>query len=201
MDWDDFSATVGIELQKTTGRSVCSGVLLRPHVVLTAAHCLVDLISARVTNDEAMSTAQSWHVARDWQTHPNYRGNLPGQSVDVGLIFLSSELNDVAYAEHAPYQPGEMCERVGFGERSGRNVRTWLTAFPQALQGSSLKVQDAYGRLGDSGGPVYQNHANGLRLIGVHTGREYGQQGQLNDISFVQLLTPEIWAWVRSKVH
>jgi V8-like Glu-specific endopeptidase len=201
MDWDDFSATAGIELEKNTGRSVCTGVLLAPKVVLTAAHCLVDLVAARVSNEEAMNQAQTWHVAREWQMHPNYRGNLPGQSVDVGLIFLATPLLDVAYATYAPYRMGEICERVGFGERSGRNVRTWLTAFPQALQGTSLKVQDAYGRLGDSGGPVYQNHTDGLRLIGVHTGREYGQQGRLNDVSFVQLLTPEIWAWVRSRAY
>ncbi len=201
MNWDDFNATVGIEVKKMNSQTVCTGVLIGPKIVLTAAHCLVGLKSSRSTTAEAMGEATQWVDSVRSVIHPNYDGNAPGLSVDVGLLFLAQPITGVSYALHGNFDMGHQCERIGYGGRKGKNVRTWLTSFPQILQGTSLRVQDALGVLGDSGGPVYQNLPEGMRLIGVHTGREFGWGGYLNDVSFVQLLTPEIWAWVQSQVH
>jgi V8-like Glu-specific endopeptidase len=201
MNWDDFNATVGIDVKKFTSSTVCTGVLIRPQVVITAAHCLVGLKSSRVTTDEAMGEATHWVDSVRSVIHPQYDGNAPGSSVDVGLLFLAQPITGVHYALHGNFDMTNQCERIGYGGRKGKNVRTWLTSFPQILQGTSLRVQDALGVLGDSGGPVYQYLPEGMRLIGVHTGREYGWGGYLNDVSFVQLLTPEIWAWVQSQAH
>lgn len=201
MNWDDFNATVGIEVKKLSSQTVCTGVLIRPQVILTAAHCLVGLKSSRVTTEEAMGEATQWVETVRSVMHPDYEGNTPGQSVDVGLLYLARPIVGVKYALHGNFDMTHQCERIGYGGRKGKNVRTWLTSFPQMTQGTSLRVQDALGVLGDSGGPVYQNLPDGMRLIGVHTGREYGWGGHLNDVSFVQILTPEIWSWVESQAH
>ncbi len=199
LNWDDFNGTVGIQVQNQLGATVCSGVLLSPQVVLTAAHCLVGLKSARVSTAELLDTHALWVKGARAQIHPGYVGNQPGFSVDVGLLFLEQPILGVRYARQGLFEMSLPCERIGYGGRGGKNIRTWLTSFPQKLQGSYLRVQDAYGVLGDSGGPVYQLFPDGLKLIGVHTGREYGYVGSLRDVSFVQLLDATVWSWITSQ--
>lgn len=200
LEWNDFQSSVGIELFKTKSKSFCSGVLIRSQVVLTAAHCLENLVGAQSTIEAQVNGQTEWVKISRFQTHPLYRGNIPGESVDVGLMYLDTPVEDITFPKRVNYKLFETCERIGYGIRKGVNRRTWQTSFPENLLGTSLRVKDEYGVVGDSGGPVYQRVNGELRLIGVHTGRQLGVDGAIMDISYVQLLTDDIWHWVLTTI-
>lgn len=199
LEWTDFQGSVGIQLYRSGSQSICSGVLIRPQVILTAAHCTEGLSGALVTIEAEIGPGTHWTKVQSFMSHPKYRGNIPGESVDVGLMFLETSI-DVVYPKRTNYQLNQMCERIGFGQRAGKNLRTWQTSFPENLLGTSLRVKDEFGVVGDSGGPVYQREEGELKLIGVHTGRQLGVGGAMLDISYVQLLTDDIWHWVLTTI-
>jgi V8-like Glu-specific endopeptidase len=201
VNWDEFSSTVGIEVFKTSSKSVCSGVLLTPNLVLTAAHCLEDIQSARVTIHSEISPASLWYKATNFISHPDYIGNLPGESIDIGLILLEGPIYTESLPRRANYRFNVVCERIGYGARKGKNLRTWQDSFPREITGTSLMVKDEYGQLGDSGGPVYQRQDDILKLIGVHTGRQLKDDGSVRDVSYVQLLTDEVWFWILKTIE
>jgi len=199
LDWNEFQGSVGIELYRSGSKSICSGVLIRPQVVLTAAHCTENLMWARVTTQSELEGANDWVKVENFISHPAYKGNIPGESVDIGLMYLESPIH-VPLLKRANYKLNLQCERIGFGLRAGVNRRTWQTSFPENLLGTSLRVKDEFGVVGDSGGPVYQRQIGELKLVGVHTGRQLDDGGTMLDISYVQLLTDEIWHWVLENI-
>jgi V8-like Glu-specific endopeptidase len=203
VDWREFSHTVGIAIEKAGGTTTCSGILISPTVVLTAAHCVDGFLKARVTTERSLrkQDVKFIEVTRG-SMHPGYRGNLPGGSVDVGLLFLKEAIQN----EFNPTQIGTLVtdlpfERIGFGGRAGENIRTWILSFYEGEFGDYLRARDELGVLGDSGGPVFQRQKEGLRLIGVHTGREIATSGQLTNISYIQPLTSKVLGWVTSELN
>ena len=199
MDWDKYRSAVGIQVTKSKFTIVCSGVLLRPDVVLTAAHCLVDYRSARVTTSHTIEEAQDWADVREAVIHPDYQGNKPGESIDLGIMFLRTPIEGVECAVRGRFHRHVDVERLGYGGRDGKNVRTWITAKPRKVFGSYARVVDGLGVVGDSGGPVFQQFEAGMRLVGIHTGRQM-KRNELLEVSYMQILTDEVWAWVESEL-
>ncbi len=196
LNWNDFSHTVGISITKQGGSTTCSGILVAPKVVLTAAHCIEGLKEAWVTTGRKITDRPRVRSV-DTRTHPGYRGNLPGGSVDLGLIFLARPLLErLVPTPVMEVQEALTFERIGFGGRDGQNVRTWIVSFYDGRFGDYVRARDELGVLGDSGGPVFQRGPTGLGLVGVHTGREIGPSGALTNVSFIQPLAAKEWAWV-----
>lgn len=200
MQWKDYSSSVGISVKKPLFTTTCSGVLLTPYVVLTAAHCVDDFISAQVTTAAKLTDgALAYEVARGVM-HPGYKGNIVGKSVDVGLFFLANPVKTpIEPPILAAVNPQLRFERIGYGIRNGKNVRTWVTSFFHKWFGGYVKTRDVYGMGGDSGGPVFQRHESGLRLVGVHTGREV-KDGKLAKASYIQTLGEGEISWIREQV-
>jgi V8-like Glu-specific endopeptidase len=209
LDARDFKTTVGLVLNKKDFKTVCSGVLIREDVVLTAAHCLTDLVSVRVINNYQITRLEYRGVrgkkfwGTSWYQHPDYNGIETG-SVDLGVIFLNRKFSSKYRYEKMsrdPYKDIEQSSslyRVGFGKRPNGNKRNVFEMSFDGYYGDYMTTIDQFGMGGDSGGPVFTFNKNELKVIGVHCGRMLDNQGNLKNISYLQLLTPKIQLWLKS---
>jgi hypothetical protein len=105
----------------------CSGTLITPQLVLSAAHCGDTVTADYVQNDlrvffgSSIDTATAVIGAEAWPIHPSYQPNPPmseGRPYDLSVIVLdeAAEITPARWALHASYAEGvENVIAVGFG--------------------------------------------------------------------------------------
>jgi len=189
---DEFPEVVGLGV---FGLTVCTGVLITPRLVLTAAHCSVDLpteLAVELGNAFFGPTPyDSVAVGIDdlW-LHPDYvRLNTDGSGdytlgeADVGLILLSDDAPvDPEWFRVAPFAEeavlGEEVVSVGWGlaedgtSHTKRSAVLTLDELDEWHLVSAASTNDNRASIcsGDSGGPKYGLSDRGeMEVWGVHS--------------------------------
>ena len=97
---DAAVAVVGLTI--FGGHRYCSGVVVAPRVVITAAHCLTDIVERTIVyyGDNVVADqdafygdddpANPWSVAETWAQHPDYDADL--HYPDLAVVYLPREL-------------------------------------------------------------------------------------------------------------
>jgi hypothetical protein len=173
---------VGIRQQ--SGRiATCSGTLIAPTVVLTAAHCLVEATEAAAVFFPEQGPRLEMESDR-FVVHPEYQGR---PFADIGLVFLTSPAGAILPASLPVLRPrGRRGDIVGFGtdgadttieKRAGtvklmrhcpRRARPRVGLRRRELASSLCWKPKAGGNdtcVGDSGGPLF---VDGV-VAGVHS--------------------------------
>jgi hypothetical protein len=179
----------GVRVESSLGE-LCSGVLIAPDLVLTAAHCVVDRASYRVVAvDRAFRPRTTRTVAV--AVHPTF---VPGTTprtqpgTDLALMRLERPMGP----DFTPLDPrragrvgtGEAVTLAGFGivaegqRRSARTLRqtNLISVGPLQVANQVLVAVDpefmaarsgAGACRGDSGGPILAASGGGYQLLGI----------------------------------
>lgn len=163
--------------QSAGGSGFCSGAVLAPNIVLTAAHCVAAPAATRVHFRDSAGKPVLMEVARVAR-HPGFRADAVAaraKSIDLALIEttepLPSSFAPVALAD-APTDVGASFDVAGFGVARPGNAATSgvLRRARLSLRAPVSKVllwlssDDGAGACtGDSGAPVFSNGA----LVGI----------------------------------
>lgn len=180
--------------------SVCSGTLIAPRVVLTAAHCAHDSDGARITapNFRGKTSTVVQVKTFDWLLD---RANSPSDTGDLALLILRSPIQLPRFPK-IQLAPCAGCSVLhvshAYGAKaasSGLRVSSTMRASSKPPAGREAQLFFPKGSA-DSGGPLFHPSTSGNVLVGLLVG-----QGKQSGGGYAaQLSAPSLQDWLRKTV-
>jgi V8-like Glu-specific endopeptidase len=182
-DWEKFNSSLLIEVTRPKGVFTCTGVALTPTILATAAHCLEgEIQKVRVFTGSSYDPKNPSFAVKEFKIHPGYQPKKSAYRNDIARIILEDKLPD-SIKIYQVFEPGPVTGKIyrfGFGARNKKNIRTAITPTYRRLNIDEevLELDDTFSRSGDSGGPIYIENGDDIKVIAVHSTFSHGPEGR-----------------------
>lgn len=176
IDWNRYDSTLIIEVVRDGKIYTSTAVAIAPNIILTAAHSVDCLTSARVYlgDDYGQRSDDQFIDVKRVSIHPGYNPSKSFYENDVAIVFLNrnlpSEMN-LEVLSNLEIKIGDKLERIGFGGRNKKNLKTWTNPIfkGQTFNKKNFILEDNKSVIGDSGGPVFYEDNGVKKLLGLHS--------------------------------
>jgi MYXO-CTERM domain-containing protein len=172
---DDDDRDLGVVALEVEGRPYCSGTLIAPRVVLTAAHCVVDQPPIRVFAGSQPGDGGTTAGVVEVRIEPSF--DRPSLRGDVATLVLDDAVDAPSWpilaAEDAAALAGGTLRLVGFGKASADDTaplrKRMGTASVATVDATSFGFTPSPSQtcMGDSGGPAFATVGGVEYLAGV----------------------------------
>jgi V8-like Glu-specific endopeptidase len=184
-------SVVLVEIGGSTGGSLCTGEVVSPHVVITAAHCVspgtVGAASWMIFSGQSIFFGGgSLYPATEGHAHPMFNDANPGEGYDIGVVIMKDALPLAPLPMNRTAldvtNVGQAVRFVGYGlastaDQTSAGVKRTTNSTLDDIVGNLLEFNDAsHGTCeGDSGGPAFMKLDGtnevivGVTSFGTHT--------------------------------
>ena len=218
---NDPKSKLAVMLLITSGSrlSTCTGVLVKPKVVLTAAHCVAEVEPKQVRvvfntslapgNPEARASVLADKIER----HPDFDGKPENQS-DLALLRLFSEAPKeyeiASFLKHGTKPSTDEVVLLGYGitgekKQDSMTLRTTTKNYKKDLHLKKTTVGiDQSGDTGgfcrgDSGAPLFVSVDKTLKLIGINSYTVGLIENRECHTASVAMLIPHFEKWILTR--
>lgn len=182
-DWEKFNSSLLIEVTRPKGVFTCTGVALSSTVIATAAHCLEgEIKKVRIFTGASYDPSLPSLAVKEFKLHPAYKPKDSAYRNDIARIVLEEKLPESIHIRDI-FGPGPVkgkIYRFGFGARNKKNLRTAITPSFRRLNAEEevLELNDTFSRSGDSGGPIFVENGEDIKVIAIHSTFSHGPEGR-----------------------
>ncbi|QIE46538.1 trypsin-like serine protease [Pseudohalocynthiibacter aestuariivivens] len=179
-DRDDLFGWEAVGRIEIGGDGYCTGALIAPDTVLTAAHCVYDEQGAMIEPDDLTFRAGlrdgvfiSQSRVAQIAAHTDYAplGGLDANNLrhDAALLVLKKAIPSAVaspFVLAAPRRPGQRVSVVSYGK--GRDAAlSWQRDCGVTAAGQGLMAFDCNVTFGSSGAPVFTREAGRARIVSL----------------------------------
>lgn len=171
LNFELYNSAIPLLIKKMDDKSyICSSVAINKRVLLTAAHCLEDVIEIKVSQDYEINDETKYIAVDNFFLHPKYNPEDSLYAYDLGIITLKEDVLNRNFYPINQINKSAKVHRVGFGARNGKNSRTVITGLNKKRNTETcLIIKENFSKSGDSGGPIFQIINGKYSLVAIHS--------------------------------